>query len=50
MSQLMELGEVMNSYLPNTDPPIAAKPPIFTPARRPTGPPRQVPNKAPATG
>ena len=31
-------------------PPTAAKPPILTPAKNPTGPPRQVPSIAPAIG
>ena len=35
---------------PNTVPPIATKPPIFKPARRPTGPPMQVPIRAPVIG
>lgn len=29
---------------------MAASPPILTPASRPTGPPRHVPKRAPATG
>jgi hypothetical protein len=36
--------------LPKTEPPIAASPPILTPASSPTGPPRHVPSNAPATG
>jgi hypothetical protein len=38
------------SSSPKTDPPMAASPPILTPASIPTGPPRQVPRSAPATG
>jgi hypothetical protein len=36
--------------LPNMLPPTAARPPILIPAKKPTGPPRQVPSIAPAIG
>ena len=37
-------------FLPKMLPPTAARPPILTPAKNPTGPPRQVPRTAPAIG
>jgi hypothetical protein len=40
----------MLKSLPNMLPPTAARPPILTPAKKPTGPPRQVPRIAPAIG
>ena len=49
-SEVSGLTSVMTTHSPKTDPPIAARPPILTPASKPTGPPKHVPSRAPATG
>lgn len=47
--ELVRQGELFVN-LPKSPPPIAVRPPSLKPASSPTGPPRQVPIKAPAIG